>query len=98
MGHITHRERWKNPWVICRNLKVPKSLTGAAVSGLNVAQILLCAVAARELPGFRLDVELSRWPAAKRHSVCPEEDTVKVFQPEPCQVVWPAASKGGTWS
>lgn len=79
-------------------VQVPESPTGAAMSGLNVAQSLPCAAAAWELPGFLLDVELSRWPGAKRHSVCPEEDAVKASQPEACQVVWLAASKGGTWS
>lgn len=47
-----------------------------------MAQRLLCAVAGWELPGFRLDVELSRWPGAKRHSVCPEKDAAKASQPE----------------
>lgn len=43
-------------------VQVPESLSGAAVSGLSVAQSLLCAVVGWELLGFQLDVELSQWP------------------------------------
>jgi len=79
-------------------VKVPKSLTGAAVSGLNMAQSLLCAALGRVLAGCWLEVELHWWRGAQRHSACPERDAVKASQPGACQLAWPAASKGGTWA
>lgn len=77
---------------------MPKSLIGAAVSGSNMAQSLLCAAVGRVLAGCRMDVELPWWHGTKRHSACPERDAVKDSQPGACQLVWPAASKGGTWA